>query len=247
MHAARPRFRPLRGVLAVFALALLFAGCRVPTALGEVQPIAFDELVRQLPPGGESVELLVDGNTVLRGAYVPPAAGGPLVLHLLESGGSVAYAEGGRGAILCQLADLGIGSLMMDWTGVGVSSGERANENLRRDASAMWREALRLVDGDSSRLIVRAASLGTLAAADLLSEGHTLRRSSSSRRSWPSPCIGTTQSSGWARCSGASRRSGCGTSWRSTCSACSRRRRPRSSCCSRSGATCSSPRPSAIG
>ena len=152
-------------------LGFLATGCQAPVALAEIEPIAFDEVLEELPPGGELVELLVDGQTILRGAYVPPAPEGAIVLHLLESGGSIARGEGGRGRILRQLADLGLGSLMVDWSGVGVSSGVRDNEHLRRDVSVMWREAVRRVDGDATRVIVRASSLGTLAAADLLERG----------------------------------------------------------------------------
>ena len=157
-------------MLALVGLATA-ASCRAPVALAEVTPQDFQGLVDGLPPGGRRLELLVEGSTVLRGIAVPPGAGGPVVLHLLESGGSVARGVGGRGRVVRQLADVGAGSLMLDWSGVGVSTGERSNEHLRRDASAMWREAVRLAGGDQSRVIVRATSLGTLAAADLLQRG----------------------------------------------------------------------------
>ena len=167
MASHRPRLLVL-----VFAVAAVFCtGCSAPVALAEVVPSGFQDLIRGLPTGGERVELLIDGQTVLRGAYVPPAPGAPVVLHFLESGGSIARGKGGRLEILHELADLGLGSLMLDWSGVGVSAGIRANQNLRRDASVMWREALRRVDGDPGRILIRSASLGTLAAAGLLERG----------------------------------------------------------------------------
>jgi len=166
----RGRARARASLLVLAGLAVA-AGCRAPVALAEVAPHDFQAVVDGLPNGGREVELLVEGSTVLRGVSVPPDEGGPIVLHLLESGGSVARGVGGRGRVLRQLADLGAGSLMLDWSGVGVSTGERDNANLRRDVSAMWREAVRLAGGEQDRVVVRATSLGTLAAADLLQRG----------------------------------------------------------------------------
>ncbi len=163
--------KPSRALLVLTAAVSLLAGCAAPIALAEVPPVDYEDVFRTLPEGSQNIQLLVQGDTILRGAYVPPAEGGPLVLHLLESGGSIARGEGGRGRVLRELADIGIGSLMLDWSGVGVSSGTRENLHLRRDGSAMWREALRLVDGDPSRIILRSTSLGTLAAASLIERG----------------------------------------------------------------------------
>lgn len=72
---------------------------------------------------------------------------------------------------LARLAALGWGGLCVDYEGVGASEGERDPDVLHRDALAAWNEALRLADGDASRVILRGTSIGTLAAALLLQEG----------------------------------------------------------------------------
>jgi dienelactone hydrolase len=66
---------------------------------------------------------------------------------------------------------LGFASLCMDYAGVGASSGERSTDNLRRDAHAVWDEALRRAGGDASRVVLRGTSVGALAVAALLQDG----------------------------------------------------------------------------
>jgi alpha-beta hydrolase superfamily lysophospholipase len=65
----------------------------------------------------------------------------------------------------------GSSSLVLDYRGVGASPGELDPDKLSTDALAMWDEALRLVEGDSNRIVIRAASLGSLAAAAILQSG----------------------------------------------------------------------------
>ena len=60
---------------------------------------------------------------------------------------------------------------MLDYRGVGASSGTRSSANLEADALAMYQEALRLVGGDESRVYVRGTSLGSLATALILKDG----------------------------------------------------------------------------
>ncbi|HEX5012197.1 MAG TPA: alpha/beta hydrolase [Planctomycetota bacterium] len=66
---------------------------------------------------------------------------------------------------------LGFASLCMDYAGVGASSGERSTDNLRRDAHAVWDEALRRAGGDASRIVLRGTSVGALVVAALLQDG----------------------------------------------------------------------------
>jgi len=133
-------------------------------------------------PELELVELDSGGRT-LRGWYVPADPGAPLVLHLMGSGlsvfdigfgfqlgsGSVGVARMSWGAR--QLTEGGFASLAVDYGGVGRSEGSRSLAQFRNDARSMWNEALRRVDGDPSRLLVRGVSLGSLGAGLLLAEG----------------------------------------------------------------------------
>jgi hypothetical protein len=152
-------------------LATLHSACRAPTVLARAEVVNFQEVLDSSPKTAVAAEVVIDEDVTLRGVLVPPPLGGPLVLHLLESGGSVAKGDGGRARTLRQLADLGAGSLMLDWTGVGPSTGDASNRNILRDARVMWEAALQHVEGDESRVILRCASIGTLAAADLLQSG----------------------------------------------------------------------------
>lgn len=110
-----------------------------------------------------------DGVT-LRGYLFPSDPGAPLVVHLMESGASPSINALGR-LQYTQLAALGFASLAVDYRGVGRSDGHRSLEHLAVDARAIWEHALALVDGDESRLLVRACSLGTVATATLLDGG----------------------------------------------------------------------------
>lgn len=169
------RARLARAALALLALAAaaLFVSGRVlrPPVLMQATRLA-PELVRgDLPAGSERVEIALDRDTTLRGWYVPADAGAALVLHLLESTASTDSRHSSRALVANQLADLGFASLALDYAGVGASSGERATANLGRDARAMWDEALRRVDGDPRRVVLRCMSIGTLAALPLLDGG----------------------------------------------------------------------------
>jgi len=122
------------------------------------------------PVGSKHAELEVEDGSKLRGVYVPaddPRA--PIVLHLLRSSGSVTF--GAEHAVLFELNEMGIASLMLDYRGVGASSGSRSSANLEADAIAMYGEAVRLAGGIEDRVYVRSASLGTLATALILKDG----------------------------------------------------------------------------
>jgi hypothetical protein len=160
-----------RGALALVALLAACAGCLAPPALLRVDALDPASMRRSLSADAQRVELVLDDGTKLAGWYVPADDDAPLVLSLLESGASVDSTRGSRAHLARQLADLGFASLSIDYTGVGASDGKRSTRNLARDARAMWNTALRLVDGDPGRVVLRATSLGTLAALSLIEDG----------------------------------------------------------------------------
>ncbi len=187
------RGRGRAGHLVPLGVALLLAGaacvgCVTPPAL---LPAGDGTIaLAEYPPGSELLELpvaeggeVLDG-TALRGVFVPADPGAPVVLHLLESGGSVTgetftwvTGPGSYSTVLPRVRDVyqrfvdaGFASVAVDYEGVGASDGERSPEHLARDALTAWREAVRRA-GDPSRVVVRGTSIGTLAAAQLLHAG----------------------------------------------------------------------------
>lgn len=127
--------------------------------------------MERLPPGAEPVWIAVDPTTTLRGWFVPSDPGAPVVLHLLESGASALSLQGSFGLLTRELSGLGFASLAVDYTGIGKSGGTCSCVHLARDATAMWREAVMRAGGDPSRVVVRATSIGTLAAGSLIANG----------------------------------------------------------------------------
>ena len=152
-------------------LALCCAACLTPPALLPAPWVDAERCIALYPSGTERVELQVGEDTTLRGLFVPAGENAPVVLHLLESSGSAATLKYHYYALCEQLADLGYASLLIDYTGVGASSGSASPRHLARDADAMWHEALRRAGGDEKRVVLRGISIGTLAAAHVLSAG----------------------------------------------------------------------------
>lgn len=168
----------MRHILLV--LTTLLASCISPWA---VMPGGLPNFAHAvLPPGTEQVEIPVDGE-MLRGIYVPGEPGAPLVLHLLEAMGSatlgclpeVLDCDSCGHPVLWQLQGLGYASLMVDYRGVGASSGSRHVEYLIPDSVAMWDEAVRRVGGDEKRIVLRTTSLGTIGGSHLVLAGHRPR------------------------------------------------------------------------
>jgi pimeloyl-ACP methyl ester carboxylesterase len=136
------------------------------------------------PAASQAVDIEVAPGEFLHGVFVPADDGAPIVVHLLESSGSftpsiyaltdgttsVTMLTGGR-QVVWELADLGLASLIVDYSGVGPSDGERDPATLARDAQAIYGEALRRADGHEDRLVLRGTSIGALAAASLLEAG----------------------------------------------------------------------------
>jgi pimeloyl-ACP methyl ester carboxylesterase len=133
--------------------------------------MAADLAIALYPEGTEQVEVSVGDGQFLRGLFVSAGEGAPVVLHLLESSGSVASLGYHYEVLGRQLQGLGFSSLLVDYSGVGASDGERSPDQLARDAQAMWRYALARAGGDPDRVVVRGISIGTVATALLLRGG----------------------------------------------------------------------------
>jgi pimeloyl-ACP methyl ester carboxylesterase len=103
---------------------------------------------------------------------VPSDPGAPVVLHLLESSGSITspFWFAGYGSLLADLADLGFASLALDYRGIGASDGSRSVTHLSEDVEAMWSEAVRRA-GSPDLVVLRGLSLGALCAGLALQQG----------------------------------------------------------------------------
>jgi pimeloyl-ACP methyl ester carboxylesterase len=174
------------GLLLLLLVLALGPGFTPPAILpGGSATLDLDQLHH--PPATAVVELEVEPGIVLRGIFVPADAGAPVVVHLLESSGSVTpttYRPLGRDGsgfqmpvtmgergITWQLADRGLASLIVDYRGVGPSDGARDPDHLAEDARVIYEEALRRAGGREERVVLRGTSIGCLAAGLLLKEG----------------------------------------------------------------------------
>lgn len=159
------------GPVIVLFLGATLGACLTPPAVIAGTYVDAALAIQLYPEGTEHVEIPVGDGENLRGLFVPAGDGAAVVLHLLESSGTPASLEFHYEVLCHQLQDLGLASLIVDYTGVGSSDGKRSPRNLARDANAMWGEAVARAGGDPQRVIVRGISLGTLAAALLLQDG----------------------------------------------------------------------------
>jgi len=153
-----------------FEQLLASVGSVTPPALLEAGFPQLDLVSGGFPPDTQQLELEVTRGTKIRGVFVPAKNDdAPIVVHLLESLGSVTFGTKDLLGYPClwQLRDAGFSSLMVDYRGIGASDGRRSPRNMPLDAESIYAEALRRVNGDSSRIVIRAMSLGTLAAASL--------------------------------------------------------------------------------
>lgn len=156
---------------ALLCLALSLSACLSPPVVLAGESLPLDEALARLPEPSEAVELVAADGALLRGAFVPAEEGAAVVLHLLGATDSFGSRKFSQRTHVSQLRDLGLSSLMVDYRGVGLSTGERSAENLADDAWAMWQEAVRRAGGDPGRVGLRATSLGTIATALLLERG----------------------------------------------------------------------------
>jgi pimeloyl-ACP methyl ester carboxylesterase len=160
----------------IAACLALISACVTPQI---VQPGGTDSLerFRACSEWSEIVELDVGTGERIRGLFVSAGDGAPVVLHLLGSQASVTAVQRSDGlefdvfSPAIDFACNGLSSLIVDYRGVGASDGECDSRHLAEDAWTAWNEALRRAGGYPSRVVVRASSIGTLAAATLLERG----------------------------------------------------------------------------
>lgn len=142
-----------------------------PPALLEAGPRVADYSLERLPPGTEKVAVELASGERLRGVFVPSDRGAPVVLHFLESSGSITSPLLlGYHDLLADLADAGFASLVLDYRGIGASDGSRSVAHLAEDVEAMWDEAVRRA-GDPDLVVLRGLSLGALGVGLALNQG----------------------------------------------------------------------------
>lgn len=167
--------RTTLGLAAALALALLTSSCTTPIV--EAGGSATVELER-FPAGTSTVVTETADGQLLNGLHVSAGPDAPLVLHLLPRGASTTSGLppfGGFPETLTALRELGFSSLAIDYRGVGASLGPVDSSALPTDAQTIWQAALEHVGGDANRIVLRGASLGTLAIAAILEGGATPR------------------------------------------------------------------------
>ena len=159
-------------------LSLPLVGCFTPPVVALAHDDSWTLETSGYPQDARRVEIrrgAQDGSDrtlgpTLRGLFFPSDEGAPVVVHFAESGASLTASIRSREQYHA-LAELGFASLAVDYRGVGLSDGDPSPRKLGEDAMAIWEEGLSLVDGDADRLVVRGASLGTVAISSLLAEG----------------------------------------------------------------------------
>lgn len=125
----------------------------------------------------ERVELTLADGRKLHGICVPPETRhASLVLHFLGAPIAEPYraatASGGDAQkLLVDFGEHGVGSLVFDLTGDAAPSACLSPAQLRSEVLEIWQQALRLVDGDPERIILRGIWIGNLAALSLLEQG----------------------------------------------------------------------------
>jgi pimeloyl-ACP methyl ester carboxylesterase len=168
--------RPLRsraiicGSLLLISLSLL-TGCAAPL-VSAVDRREID--LSDWPAGTEVIETKTEDGAKLRGLQIPGQDAEPIILHFLPRAAATTVGippfDGFHESFLA-LRDEGYGSIIFDYRGVGASAGSVDSLALPRDARAMWTRAVEIAGGDASRVILRGASLGSLAVTAILETG----------------------------------------------------------------------------
>ncbi|MBL8802622.1 MAG: alpha/beta hydrolase [Planctomycetes bacterium] len=190
----------LVSLVVVALLAFCPLGCVTPPLVMSGGAGCLELGPRRLAWGASPADVRLASGEHLRGVWVPAGPDAPLVLHFLGSSGSVTIPQSAQGLsfdvddLFGALRERGFASLAFDYRGVGASDGERDPRQVPEDALAMWNEALRRVDGDSSRITLRGMSLGTLALASLLERG-----AAPARAVFVAPVRAESAASNWVR------------------------------------------------
>ena len=140
-------------VVYLAALALLWVAQRrlLYVPFGAIETPAVAGL-----PGAEVITLTTEDGETLRGWFVPPRDGRPVVLYFHGNGGSLEN----RAQRFATLTQTGDGLLAIDYRGYPGSSGSPSEAGLKRDADAAYAYlGRRQVPAD--RLVVVGESLGT--------------------------------------------------------------------------------------
>lgn len=154
----------------LLAVVTIVPGCFAPPLIGG-ERIEEPQLAIEAHLASYPTDVPVRA-VALAGAGAPPDGlfvdipAGPLVVHFLPSGLSFVSQQFGFQRIATQLADLGIGSLVFDYPGVGLSRNSKHHEELREFADAAIRRARDLAPG--RELVLRGTSLGSMVAASVL-------------------------------------------------------------------------------
>ncbi len=152
------------------ALLAACGACAVPNLVLPTGPGAHGLEEVRAPRAAEWIEFPAQDGSLLRGLWIPAAAGAPVVAQFMEATVSATERDSVHG-IFWDLPGAGYSLLAADYRGTGASEGARSTEHVRADARAIWQEALRRADGDSARVVLRGGSLGTQAIATLLQDG----------------------------------------------------------------------------
>lgn len=167
--------RPLRSparLLALLLVGFLGQACVYPPV------VAGPSLTREAVSEGvlriaAPASVALDASRAAHGFTVDAGPGCAVVLHLSSADHSVVSLTDARWDPLGELLSAGMSSLAVDYSGVGLSGGEHLPSRLVSDARAMYEHAVKLVGGDESRVVLRASSIGTVLAAELLRTGAT--------------------------------------------------------------------------
>jgi acetyl esterase/lipase len=152
------------------ALLTVCGACAVPNLVLPTGPGARGLQELRTPRVAEWIEFPAQDGSLLRGVWIPAAAGAPVVAQFMEATVSATERDRLHG-IFWDLPGAGYSLLAADYRGTGASEGARSTEHVRADARAIWQEALRRAGGDPARVVLRGGSLGTQAIATLLQDG----------------------------------------------------------------------------
>lgn len=113
----------------------------------------------------EDIYFTTSDNLRLNAFWLPPPPGAPTVLYFHGNGGNLS----GMQPSLTYFHRAGLGALIVDYRGYGLSQGHPSEQGLFKDARAAYQECLRR-GVEAGRLIIHGQSLGGAVAVQLASE-----------------------------------------------------------------------------